>query len=55
VIIVYRCSWQGGQLRGSYEGQPEWLPLHRLPPPDQWAFGSDQILLDLQSGRQNLY
>jgi len=55
VVIVYHCRWLGGDMRGSYEGEPVWLSLDALPPPEQWAFGSDQILADLCAGRLNLY
>ncbi|MBC8449940.1 MAG: NUDIX domain-containing protein [Chloroflexi bacterium] len=55
VVIVYRCRWTGGQERCSYEGEPVWLSLEALPPPEQWAFGSDDVLADLRAGRLNLY
>ena len=55
VIIFYRCRWQGGEPRGSYEGEPVWLPLDELPPPEQWALGGDEVLADLCAGRVNLY
>jgi 8-oxo-dGTP diphosphatase len=55
VVIVYRCGWLRGELRGSYEGEPVWLPVEALPPSDRWAFGSDQIMADVRAGRLNLY
>ncbi len=55
VVIIYRCRWQGGEERRTYEGEPVWLPLDALPPPEQWAFGGDEVLADLRAGRVNLY
>lgn len=55
VVIIYRCRWLGGEERRTYEGKPVWLPLDALPPPEQWAFGGDEVLADLRAGRVNLY
>ena len=55
VVIIYRCRWLGGEERRTYEGEPVWLPLDALPPPEQWAFGGHEVLADLRAGRVNLY
>jgi len=55
VVIIYRCRWQGGHLRGSYEGEPTWLPLGALPGPEEWAFGTEEVLADLKDGRLHLF
>ena len=55
VVIVYRCRWEAGQLRGSYEGEPVWLPLASLPAAEEWAFGSEQVLRDLRDGHLRLF